>query len=106
MSQPLKIILCILIAAVGVTLIVFTIYYNVNVLIDLNSPSDDSTSQTDNTQNSGEGNSLNEISNANQEAFNNIDTNSVNSLEQRQAFEEEMNQVANNLQYLANNLAQ
>ena len=75
----------------------FTIYYNVNVLIDLNSPSDDSTSQTDNTQNSGEGNSLNEISNANQEAFNNIDTNLVNSLEQRQAFEEEMNQVANDL---------
>lgn len=106
MSQPLKIILCILITAVGVTLIVFTIYYNVNVLIDLNSPSDDSTSQTDNTQNSGEGNSLNEIRNANQEAFNNIDTNLVNSLEQRQAFEEEMNQVANNLQYLANNLAQ
>ena len=106
MSQPLKIILCILITAVGVTLIVFTIYYNVNVLIDLNSPSDDSTSQTDNTQNSGEGNSLNEIRNANQEAFNNIDTNSVNSLEQRQAFEEEMNQVANNLQNIANNLAQ
>ena len=106
MSQPLKIILCILITAVGVTLIVFTIYYNVNVLIDLNSPSDDSTSQTDNTQNSGEGNSLNEIRNANQEAFNNIDTNLVNSLEQRQAFEEEMNQVANNLQNIANNLAQ
>lgn len=106
MSQPLKIILCILIAVVGVTLIVFTIYYNVNVLIDLNSPSDDSTSQTDNTQNSGEGNSLNEIRNANQEAFNNIDINSVNSLEQRQAFEEEMNQVANNLQNIANNLAQ
>ena len=106
MSQPLKIILCILITAVGVTLIVFTIYYNVNVLIDLNSPSDDSTSQTDNTQNSGEGNSLNEIRNANQEAFNNIDTNSVNSLEQRQAFEEAMNQVANNLQNIANNLAQ
>lgn len=92
MSKPLKIILCILVATVGLALIIYTIYYNVNVLIDMNSSSKSNNSQSSSTNNVVSENTLNETNEIVQDSSSEENTISINSLWS------EMNEVGNVVQ--------
>lgn len=92
MSKPLKVILCILVATVGLALIIYTIYYNVNVLIDMNSSSKSNNSQSSSTNNVVSENTLNETNEIVQDSSSEENTISINSLWS------EMNEVGNVVQ--------
>ena len=59
MSKGLKIILCIIVGIIGAALIIYTIYYNVNVLIDLNSPASQELQKNEVTESSKSNNIIN-----------------------------------------------
>lgn len=79
MSKGLKIILCIIVGIIGAALIIYTIYYNVNVLIDLNSPASQELQKNEVTESSKSNNIINNnYENTSNSVFEeNIVTNSI-----------------------------
>ena len=79
MSKGLKIILCIIVGIIGAALIIYTIYYNVNVLIDLNSPANQELPKNEVTESSKSNNIINNnYENTSNSVFEeNIVTNSI-----------------------------
>lgn len=79
MSKGLKIILCIIVGIIGAALIIYTIYYNVNVLIDLNSPASQELPKNEVTESSESNNIINNnYENTSNSVFvENIVTNSI-----------------------------
>ena len=79
MSKGLKIILCIIVGIIGAALIIYTIYYNVNVLIDLNSPASQELPKNEVTESSKSNNIINNnYENTSNSVFvENIVTNSI-----------------------------
>lgn len=79
MSKGLKIILCIIVGIIGAALIIYTIYYNVNVLIDLNSPASQELPKNEVTESSESNNIINNnYENTSNSVFGeNIVTNSI-----------------------------
>lgn len=79
MSKGLKIILCIIVVIIGAALIIYTIYYNVNVLIDLNSPASQELPKNEVTESSESNNIINNnYENTSNSVFGeNIVTNSI-----------------------------
>ena len=79
MSKGLKIILCIIVGIIGAALIIYTIYYNVNVLIDLNSPASQELPKNEVTETSESNNIIdNNYENTSNSVFGeNIVTNSI-----------------------------
>ncbi len=79
MSKVLKIILCIIVGIIGAALIIYTIYYNVNVLIDLNSPASQELPKNEVTESSESNNIINNnYENTSNSVFGeNIVTNSI-----------------------------
>lgn len=79
MSKGLKIILCIIVVIIGAALIIYTIYYNVNVLIDLNSPASQELQKNEVTESSESNNIINNnYENTSNSVFvENIVTNSI-----------------------------
>ena len=79
MSKVLKIILCIIVGIIGAALIIYTIYYNVNVLIDLNSPASQELPKNEVTESSKSNNIINNnYENTSNSVFEeNIVTNSI-----------------------------
>ena len=79
MSKGLKIILCIIVVIIGAALIIYTIYYNVNVLIDLNSPASQELPKNEVTESSKSNNIINNnYENTSNSVFEeNIVTNSI-----------------------------
>ena len=79
MSKGLKIILCIIVGIIGAAFIIYTIYYNVNVLIDLNSPASQELPKNEVTESSKSNNIINNnYENTSNSVFEeNIVTNSI-----------------------------
>ena len=79
MSNGLKIILCIIVGIIGAAFIIYTIYYNVNVLIDLNSPASQELPKNEVTESSKSNNIINNnYENTSNSVFEeNIVTNSI-----------------------------